>query len=842
MEIKDFESLVTPFLKRKKFVSCDCKSLLGSGENYGSTLLAVDVKVINEDGKEEVVKCVGKTTPPTEMLWSFFNTKETFKKEIALYDTITPILNNFGQKKGIENIFSFIPKCFGARLSINPNSTEVDRDGVLLLENLKVSGYDIDDRFNGFSKECAELILKDLAVFHATPLAYKLEYPNEFDKTLKPYLKKSFFYSPSEALFEVLKPAASKNPKCASLINKIDHHWDDYNKWVKGEFEIRELFATITHQDFWVNNTMIKFKNKEPISNMMVDFQIIEYESLAHDLIFFLYSSVQIDVLEEHVDGLIDFYFEAFIGCLKDLRCDTSKFTKKAFDEEIEIAAKQVQLTHILYMLFPMLKLKGEALDLKDVNGEGDIFQNSEIYHENFAKRLHFVLLDFEKRGWLNNIIIWSRVHIILRNRINHTFIQVLFTFKQSYLFIMDIKCIEQVIEPVLKNGTKYVSHQCKNLLSLGENYGSVMLDVKIKVDKDGEEETLCCVGKTTPQSAVIWKMFNTSVTFKKEISFYHDIVPTLNEFGEEKGIKNIMHFTAKCVGARISLDPNSTEVDTDAILLLENIKVKGFTVADRFIGFNMDETKLILRDLAVFHATPLALKLQKPEVFNKKIRPYLNRDFNFKPEEESFQKFMSLIKEKTSSNPKLGALLERIENMSRKAFDLVLEKLDPNELYATMVHNDFWVNNTMLKYDENGKVIENIMVDFQVLEYNSPATDLLFLLYSSVQLEVIENNVDYFIRYYFDHFLETLKKLDCDTEQFTFDTFLDDIDFIGKNYQANHVIIMLQPIYTKKGEAKDLSNATTEEDILADGSSMHDNYAKKLEFVLLEFEKRGWI
>jgi hypothetical protein len=53
-----------------------------------------------------------------------------------------------------------------------------------------------------------------------------------------------------------------------------------------------------------------------------------------------------------------------------------------------------------------------------------------------------------------------------------------------------------------------------------------------------------------------------------------------------------------------------------------------------------------------------------------------------------------------------------------------------------TCCHGDFWSNNLMFKYDADGKVVDTILVDFQLINYGHPAYDVLYMLYISTDLE----------------------------------------------------------------------------------------------------------
>lgn len=51
--------------------------------------------------------------------------------------------------------------------------------------------------------------------------------------------------------------------------------------------------------------------------------------------------------------------------------------------------------------------------------------------------------------------------------------------------------------------------------------------------------------------------------------------------------------------------------------------------------------------------------------------------------------------------------------------------------------NRDYWNNNMMFKKDANGKLIGHIMIDFQVLRYATPSTDISYLLFTSVKQDV---------------------------------------------------------------------------------------------------------
>lgn len=403
--IKQLEDLLAPYLtSKRKFVSCDFKNLLSSGENYGSVMLQVEIKVTRDDGKEEILHCVGKTVPPSEMLWKLFNTKVTFKKEIAVYNVIVPELNKYGQEFGIDRLINFTAECLGARISLDPKSENVDNDAVLLLENLKVSGYAVGDRFTGFDEATSKFLLTDLAVMHASVIAYKTAKPAEFTQKMLPFLNRDYAFDITEYFAEnfgeAIAKVCAKNAQCVPHLSKIKKSLQEINHFNANPARGKDIYRTFTHNDFWTNNTLIKYENDKPIANKMVDFQVIEYSSLAHDVIFFLYSSVSMDVLEKKVDELMRFYYDRFIETFVSLKCDIGEYSFDGLMTELSAIAKDGQFAHLLYMLVPILTLKSKAKELAEFDLNDLIFEEGSL-HEMYPRRMQFTLLDFVRRGWL---------------------------------------------------------------------------------------------------------------------------------------------------------------------------------------------------------------------------------------------------------------------------------------------------------------------------------------------------------------------------------------------------------------------------------------------------------
>lgn len=259
------------------------------------------------------------------------------------------------------------------------------------------------DRQIGCDLDVAKLILRDLARFHAIPIALKLKKPQLFEETVKrnmacfypapPPVDKS---GPNAVLANIMR----ESKPCVPLVPKIEESYK--HEQTKGQ-DFREPFASISHQDLWVNNFMVKNDGDKIVHAKFVDFQTCTYDSPVKDLLFFLFSSVQLDTLKEHLDLLLGHYHQNFIKTLKDLGCATDDFSEGKFDEELKVCGIQ-EIQHILFMLlFILTAKKGEKPPQNASKGGPPIppLPSQDEVPFDAKVRAWWILQEFQKRNWL---------------------------------------------------------------------------------------------------------------------------------------------------------------------------------------------------------------------------------------------------------------------------------------------------------------------------------------------------------------------------------------------------------------------------------------------------------
>lgn len=196
----------------------------------------------------------------------------------------------------------------------------------------------------------------------------------------------------NDTLLEILE----EDEECKRSISKM-HKAIEIETTQK--FTYREPFATLSHRDMWVNNFMVKFEEEKVVKNKFVDFQVYSYESPVRDLVFFLFTSVQIDVLKNNIDYLLDFYYNIFLETLNQFRCPTKDFSIKNFMDEINFYGIH-EISHILGML--VFVVLGEKAESVAKHGELPAFPSKDQIPLDVRKRTCWIFKEFLKRQWLS--------------------------------------------------------------------------------------------------------------------------------------------------------------------------------------------------------------------------------------------------------------------------------------------------------------------------------------------------------------------------------------------------------------------------------------------------------
>lgn len=259
----------------------------------------------------------------------------------------------------------------------------------------------------------------------------------------------------------------------------------------------------------------------------------------------------------------------------------------------------------------------------------------------------------------------------------------------------------------------------------------------------------------------------------------------------------------------------------------------------DRHKGFDASATFSVLKDLATFHAVPLAIRLVSPVLFETKLEPFcpVFTGGQGDRKEEMDQFLLSSIE--SMEEPEIKPYLDRVKKNIQESFPYVRQAV--REPWVTITHLDFWCNNVMVT---NERPQKNIILDLQVPMIGSPARDVVFFLLTSVEFQVIKSKFDEFVRFYYEELIKNLKELQVDTAPFTWESFLEEVDYAARTTEFTHSLGHVQFILMDKGQSHlDSSDANFKpEDRKNVKVKANARQTEKTAWMTDEAVKRNWI
>lgn len=236
--------------------------------------------------------------------------------------------------------------------------------------------------------------------------------------------------------------------------------------------------------------------------------------------------------------------------------------------------------------------------------------------------------------------------------------------------------------------------------ISAGSNHGLSGLIAAILVqgtrtlnglDQQDKLHLLCKFGSG---SAKRRQEFQTAPIFRREIFVYEKLMPTFAQFQREKGLTERESFLAY---PKYYLGVADDDTEQFAVIM-EDLRVNQFVMWPKHRPVPLDHVRLLMEQLGRFHGTALALKSQRPQVF---------------------EEFAEL-------NDMLGSFYRNTLPMFLTAYDVAISVLDDDqqikvlqdakanglkylenyfvrenfEPFGVIGHGDCWTNNIMYQYD----------------------------------------------------------------------------------------------------------------------------------------------
>ncbi|XP_055845199.1 uncharacterized protein LOC129911422 [Episyrphus balteatus] len=335
------------------------------GDNYCSTIYRAKVDYQRgSKGFRENISLIVKSMPNVN--YGFLERLQVYAKEKVFYMDIMHRMEVLIPNKililGAKHLYS----------TTDPVQT-------IVLEDLTTHGFEIQSRQLGLDEDHCSVVLRKLGQFHALSMVLMKKDTTIARKFQKGLLHEEAVKSgPFVGLFgtqlQKLASISTNWEGFEGISHKLFRFFENFSENVmKAVFPLKGLVNVLNHGDLWVNNLLFKrMEEDDSIDMRMIDFQFSFCGSPGFDLNYFLYTSLQLDVLINKRDQLIEIYHQSLVDTLKELQHD---FIPSLEDIQNEILKKELYGFFVSFAFFPMMSMHKE--DSVDNSLEG--MQDSEI-------------------------------------------------------------------------------------------------------------------------------------------------------------------------------------------------------------------------------------------------------------------------------------------------------------------------------------------------------------------------------------------------------------------------------------------------------------------------------
>ncbi|CAB0039828.1 unnamed protein product [Trichogramma brassicae] len=435
----------------------------------------------------------------------------------------------------------------------------------------------------------------------------------------------------------------------------------------------------------------------------------------------------------------------------------------------------------------------------------------------------------------------------------------------------IDVRCLESLLRQCLdKESLVLLDRKISSLVPIDESYGSLVLQIEAKVRNfhEGQSETvLHLVAKTLNKSDRPY--FDFARCMKKEAYVYHELMPVYRQLERQMNVPEdeLIDILPRYVGHRFSLEDrlSSDRVDEDAVLLMENLCLKGFYTCDRILGETLDaqynsRRYIYLRELlnfagmdkahagkalealARYHALGIALKQRRPDYFESRVVAHArinSRDYS--QIDEGLDSILRMFHDaqldyRSLLERQLPTILERFEAYRGGKTNAAR----PREPWATVTHGDFWLKNVLYRKDDEGAISDVKLIDYQAYLFNSPLKDLPHFLYMGLDDRARERDFDALVDLYYDEFLKNLKRLEIDASPFARPAFDEELKRQALDEMPMMILVFKFYVHDLKGKYENSSELML--NVFRSDCCRKPAFRERLLHIVRFYEDRGWL
>ncbi|XP_022129679.2 uncharacterized protein LOC111003473 [Pieris rapae] len=250
-----------------------------------------------------------------------------------------------------------------------------------------------------------------------------------------------------------------------------------------------------------------------------------------------------------------------------------------------------------------------------------------------------------------------------------------------------------------------------------GGNYLANLYEIDILDEAPNGKKKINLFIKQTVGADNLYGFIDIEDAYLKEVFFYTDVSVIFNKLQNEANIPSNERFrNVKCW----------PESGGEAIIM-ENLTKDGFKTPRRKEITDLQFAQLAIQQIARFHSLSFVIQKKMPEYFEKKIR-------NVKTVLHLNDKYIEICTKSAKA-----AVSHYDEDIRKEIMNDLPGLIDTyfkymNEAVTSvncLCHGDYRLNNILGK-EEDGETKEVLAIDYQLIFYGPPVTDLIYFMYTS--------------------------------------------------------------------------------------------------------------
>ncbi|CAL4061384.1 unnamed protein product [Meganyctiphanes norvegica] len=345
------------------------------GDNYQSDVFSIYATFM-QDGQLQNTSYVVKSGIPQNKFNQYYH--NIFEKEANLLLELARTLSS----KLIEIGQHVIRVPRGIFYSDTFNSE------FLIMNDLRLDNFKMVDRKLGLDLSHTIVALRELGRYHAAWKLLKGKTPEKEMLVRYPYLAiKSWQNFPDEMDDEVdgwFQGSVNNTVKLLKTVTGYEKaiKWletikPDFKKVFIEQQNSSEQFAVLTHGDYWSNNMLFRYDSEGcPCDIIMLDLANYTHSSLATDLNYLLFCSMDGNTRKTHLSTFLSAYYNSFATVMK---AGGSEMPFSVEELLVEFKAKNIYGALMALIVVPLFIMDSEdAPDFDEINDAEQFIKNQE--------------------------------------------------------------------------------------------------------------------------------------------------------------------------------------------------------------------------------------------------------------------------------------------------------------------------------------------------------------------------------------------------------------------------------------------------------------------------------